>query len=69
MQCTYDFIIIHRSSLRALETKPVSFYIILNLSYETKVGGVTKFLKAHVKKINFFFGILRKSISLVTKLA
>ena len=69
MQCTYDFIIIHRSSLRALETKPVSFYIILNLSYETKVGGVTKFLKAHVKTINFFFGILRKYISLVTKLA
>ena len=60
LQCTYDFIITHRSSLRALETKPVSFYMIHNLSYETKVAGVTKFLKVHVKKKNFFYGILMK---------
>ena len=49
LQCTYD-IIIHRSLLRALETKPVSFYMINNLIYETKVRGVAKLLKAHVKK-------------------
>ena len=60
LQCMYDFIKIHRSSLRALETKPVSFYMILNLSYETKVGGVAEFLKAHVKNYNFFYGILCK---------
>ena len=45
----------------------------LNLSYETKVGGVTTFSKAHVKKYNFFYGILskhaqKKNMSLVTKL-
>ena len=40
--------------------KPVSFYMIHNLSYETKVGRVTKLLKAHVKKYNFFYGILSK---------
>ena len=32
--------------------KPVSFYMTHNLSYETKVGRVTKLLKAHVKKYN-----------------
>ena len=29
--------------------KAVSFYMIHNLSYETKVTGVTRLLKAHVK--------------------
>ena len=69
----YDFIIIHRSSLRALETMPVSFYMVLNLSFETKVGGVTKFLQAQVKNIIFSMGysvnMPRKNILLVTKLA
>ena len=59
LQCMYDFRIIHRSSLRTVEMKPVSFYMIHNLSYETKVGRVTKLLKAHVKNI-FFYGILSK---------
>ena len=72
LQCTYDFITIHRSSLRALETKPVSIYMIHNLSYETTVAGVTKFLKALVKKtfsMGFSWNMRRKIISLVTKLA
>ena len=34
--------------------------MIHNLSYETKVVGGTKFLKAHAKKYNFFYGILSK---------
>ena len=69
----YDFRIIHRSSLRTVEMKPVSFYMIHNLSYETKLGRVTKLLKAHVKKFFFFMGysvnMHRQNISLVTKLA
>ena len=69
----YDFIIIHRISLRTVETKPVSFYMIHNLSYETKVGRVTKLLKAHVKNIVFSMeysvNMRRQNISLVTKLA
>ena len=73
LQCMYDFRIIHRSSLRTVEMKPVSFYMIHNLSYETKLGRVTKLLKAHVKNIFFFMGysvnMHRQNISLVTKLA
>ena len=73
LQCMYDFRIIHRSSLRTVEMKPVSFYMIHNLSYETKLGRVTKLLKAHVKNIIFFMGysvnMHRQNISLVTKLA
>ena len=56
----YGFIIIHTSLLRSVETRSISFYMIHNLSYETNVAGVTKFLKAHVKKYNFFYGILMK---------
>ena len=62
-----------RSSLGALETKPVSFYMIHNLSYETKVERVTKLLKAHVKKIIFSLeysvNMRKQYMSLVTKLA
>ena len=71
MHCIYDFIIIHRSLLRTVETKPVSFYMIHNLSYETKVGRVTKLLKAHVKNKFFSMGysvnMRKQNISLVTK--
>ena len=42
--------------------KPDSFYMIHNLSYETKVAGVTKFLKVQIEKYNFFYGILRKHV-------
>ena len=73
LQWMYDFIIIHRSSLRTVESKPVSFYMIHNLSHETKKGRVTKLLKAHVKNIIFSMGysvnMRRHNISLVTKLA
>ena len=48
--------------MRSIETKPDSFYMIHNLSYETKVAGVTKFLKAHIEKDNFFYGIFRKHV-------
>ena len=69
----YDFIIIHRSSLRTVESKPVSFYMIHNLSHETKKGRVTKILKAHVRNIIFSMGysvnMCRHNISLVIKLA
>ena len=68
----YDFII-HRSSLRTVESKPVLFYMIHNLSHETKKGRVTKLLKAHVKNIIFSMGysvnMRRHNISLVAKLA
>ena len=73
LQCTYDFIIIHRSLLRALETNPVSFYMVHNLSYETKKRRVTKLLKAHAKNIIFSMGysvnMRMHNISLVTKQA
>ena len=36
--------------------KAVSFYMIHNLLYETKVTGVTKLLKAHVKIRSFSMG-------------
>ena len=36
--------------------KPVSFHIIDNLSYETKVIGVTKLLKSQVKTRPFSLG-------------
>ena len=49
LHCIYDFIIIHRSLLRTVETKPVSFYKIRNLLYEAKVIGVTKLFKSSVK--------------------
>ena len=49
-------IIIHRSLLRALETNPVSFYMIYNLSYETKKRRVMKLLKAQAKNIFFSMG-------------
>ena len=62
----YDFIIIHRSSLRTVEMKPVSFYMI-------QKGRVTKLLKAYVKNIIFSMGysvnMRKQNISLVTKLA
>ena len=45
----YIFIIIHRSSLRKAEKKQVSFYMIQNVLYKTKVIGVTKRLKSNVK--------------------
>ena len=41
------------SSLRTVETKPISFYMIYNVLYETNVTGLTKLLKAHVKIRSF----------------
>ena len=43
-------------SLRTFETKPISFYMIYNVLYETNMIGLTKLLKAHVK--------IRKSFSM-----
>ena len=56
LHCIYKFVIIHRSSLRTVETKPVSFHIIHDLLYETKMIGVTKLLKSHVKTKSFSMG-------------
>ena len=36
--------------------KPVSFYKIRNLLYETKVTGVTKLFKSYVKAKSFSMG-------------
>ena len=47
--CIYNFIIIHRSSLRTFEAKAVSFYMIHNVLHETKVAGIGKLFKARVK--------------------
>ena len=51
-----DFIIIQRSLLRTVETKPVSLYKTSNLLYETKVIGVTKLFKSYVKTKGFSMG-------------
>ena len=56
LHCIYDFKIIHRSLLRTIETKPVSFYKIANLLYETKAIGVTKLFKSYVKTKIFSMG-------------
>ena len=47
---------INRSSLRTVEMKPVSFYMIHNLLDETKAIVVTKLLKSHVKTRSFSMG-------------
>ena len=39
-----------------MEKKLVSFYMIHNLLYETKVIGVTKLLKSNVKTKSFCMG-------------
>ena len=62
MHCIYNFIIIHRSSLRTVEAKLNSFYRTRNLLHETKVIGVTKLVK-HMSNIS------RRNTILVTKLA
>ena len=56
----YIFIIIHRSSLRKAEKKQVSFYIIQNVLYKTKVIGVTKSLKSNVKTRSFSMGYYKQ---------
>ena len=53
LHCIYNFEIIHSSLLRTVERKPVSFYKIRNLLYETKVIGVTKLFKSGVKTNSF----------------
>ena len=40
--------------------KAVFFYMIHNLSYETKVTGVTRLLKAHVKIRSFSMGYCKQ---------
>ena len=42
--------------MRTVETESVSFYMIDNLLYETKVIGVTELLKSHAKTRNFSMG-------------
>ena len=59
LHCIYDFIIIHRSSLRTVETKPVSFYMLHNLLYEKNSGRCKETFESTCKK-HFFYGILRK---------
>ena len=54
--CIYNFIIVHKSLLRSVETKPVSFYKIRNLLYETKMTGVTKLCKSYVKTKSISMG-------------
>ena len=56
LHCIYNFEIIHSSLLRTVERKPVSFYKIRNLLYETKVIGVTKLFKSYVKTKSFSMG-------------
>ena len=56
----YIFIIIHRSSLRKAEKKQVSFYMIQNVLYKTKVIGVTKRLKSNVKTWSFSMGYYKQ---------
>ena len=56
LHCIYNFIIIHRSFLRTVERKPVSFYKIPKLLSETKVIGVTKLFKLCVKTNSFSMG-------------
>ena len=58
LHCIYNFIIIHKSLRRTVEMKPVSFYKIRNLLYETKVIGVTKLFKSYVKTERFSMGLL-----------
>ena len=43
----------HQSSLRTVETKAVSFYMIHDLLNETKVRGVTEILNAHVFSMGY----------------
>ena len=62
LHCIYNFIIIHRSSLRTVEAKLNSFYQTRNHLYETKVTGVTKLVK-------YMSNISRRNTILVTKLA
>ena len=59
LHCIYDFIIIHRSSLRTVETKPVSFYMLHNLLYEKNSGRCKETFESTCKK-HFFYGILSK---------
>ena len=72
LHCKYKFTIIHRSLLRTVETKPVSFHKIGNLLYETKLIGVTKLFKSYVKTKSFLWltvNMSRRNILLATKLA
>ena len=46
----------HGSSLRTVETKPISFYMKQNALHEANVTGVTKLLKEHIKIKSFAMG-------------